>query len=140
MAERIFAALGSKPSGKTVAILGLTFKPNTDDIRESPSLDIVPALEDAGVHVRVFDPEGMAEARKHLKNVTYCADSYEAMKGADALAILTEWNEFRSLDVERMKQCLRHPVVVDLRNVCNPTEMQAAGFDYRAIGRPPSTA
>ncbi len=140
MAERILAALGAKPSGKTVALLGLTFKPNTDDIRESPSLDIVPALEGAGVQVRVFDPEGMAEAKKHLKNATYCADSYEAMEGADALVILTEWNEFRNLDVERMKQCLRHPVVVDLRNVCNPAEMRGAGFDYRAIGRLPSTA
>ncbi|MCE2510679.1 MAG: UDP-glucose/GDP-mannose dehydrogenase family protein [Alphaproteobacteria bacterium] len=140
MAQRILAALGPKPSGKTVAVLGLTFKPNTDDVRESPSLDIVPVLEDAGVQVRVFDPEGMEEARKHLKNATYCSNSYEAMEGADALAILTEWNEFRSLDVARMKTCLRHPVVVDLRNVCNPEEMRAAGFDYRAIGRSSTAA
>lgn len=140
MAERILGALGSEPSGKTVAILGLTFKPNTDDVRESPSLDIVPILEEAGVQVRVFDPEGMEEAKKHLKNATYCANSYEAMEGADALAILTEWNEFRSLDVARMKKCLRHPLVVDLRNVCNPEEMRAAGFDYRALGRPSPAA
>jgi len=140
MAKRILVALGQRPSGKTVAILGLTFKPNTDDIRESPSLDIVPDLEEAGVHVRAFDPEGMAEAKKYLKNITYCVDSYEAMEGADALVILTEWNEFRNLDIKRMKQCLRHPVVVDLRNVCNPIEMRAAGFDYQAIGRLLSTA
>jgi len=135
MTERILAAIGSDPAGKTAAILGLTFKPNTDDMRESPSLDIVPALEEAGVRVRAFDPEGMEEAKKLLKGVTYCADSYEAMKEADVLVILTEWNEFRSLDLERMKQLLRQPVVVDLRNVCNPSEMRMAGFDYRALGR-----
>ena len=136
MTERILAAIGPNPSGGTVAILGLTFKPNTDDMRESPSLDIVPALEKAGVKVRAFDPEGMTEAKKLLKGVTYCEDSYEAMTGADVLVLLTEWNEFRSLDLARMKQILNRPVVVDLRNVYNPSEMRAAGFDYRSIGRP----
>jgi len=136
MTERILAAIGPDPDGRTVAILGLTFKPNTDDMRESPSLDIVPALEAAGVKVRAFDPEGMGEARKLLKGVTYCEDSYEAMTGADVLVLLTEWNAFRSLDLVRMKQLLRRPVIVDLRNVYNPSEMRAAGFDYRAIGRP----
>ncbi|PCJ58545.1 MAG: UDP-glucose 6-dehydrogenase [Rhodospirillaceae bacterium] len=136
MTERILAAIGSDPDGRTVAILGLTFKPNTDDMRESPSLDIVPGLEAAGVKVRAFDPEGMGEARKLLKSVTYCEDSYEAMTGADVLVLLTEWNAFRSLDLVRMKQLLRRPVIVDLRNVYNPSEMRAAGFDYRAIGRP----
>lgn len=136
MAERILEAIGPKPAGKTVAILGLTFKPNTDDMRESPSLDIVPALEAAGIKVRAFDPEGMEAAKKVLKGVIYCKDAYEAMEGADGLAILTEWNEFRSLDLQRMKTCLRWPVIVDLRNVCNPLEMAEAGFDYQSVGRP----
>ncbi len=136
MTERILAAIEPDPDGKTVAILGLTFKPNTDDMRESPSLDIVPALEAAGVKVRAFDPEGMAEAKKLLKDVTYCEDSYEAMTDADVLVLLTEWNAFRSLDLVRMKQLLHRPVIVDLRNIYNPSEMRAAGFDYRAIGRP----
>ncbi|MEW5703482.1 MAG: UDP-glucose/GDP-mannose dehydrogenase family protein [Pseudomonadota bacterium] len=136
MAERILEAIGPKPAGKTVAILGLTFKPNTDDMRESPSLDIVPALEAMGIKVRAFDPEGMEAAKKVLKGVTYCKDAYEAMEGADGLAILTEWNEFRSLDLQRMKACLRRPVIVDLRNVCNPLEMAEAGFDYQSVGRP----
>ncbi len=138
MAARVIAAVGGSVAGKTVALLGLTFKPNTDDMRESPSLDIVPALLAAGAKVKAHDPEGMAEAKKLLAGVEFCAGPYEAMQGADALVIVTEWNAFRSLDLARMKSLLRAPVVVDLRNIYNPREMAAAGFRYFSIGRPPS--
>ncbi len=138
MAARVIAACGGGVSGKTIAVLGLTFKPNTDDMRESPSLDIVPALQAAGARVKAHDPEGMDEARKLLPDVEYCAGPYEAMQGADALVIVTEWNAFRSLDIARMKAALKAPVVVDLRNVYNPREMAAAGFRYSSIGRPPA--
>ncbi len=138
MAARVIAACGGVVAGKTVAVLGLTFKPNTDDMRESPSLDIVPALLAAGAKVRAHDPEGMAEAKKLLPAIEYCDGPYEAMQGADALVIVTEWNAFRSLDLARMKAALKAPVVVDLRNVYNPREMAAAGFRYCSIGRPPA--
>ena len=135
MAERILAALKGGPKGRTVGILGLTFKPNTDDMREAASLEIIPALQEAGVAVRAFDPEGMEEAKKLLPGVRWCENAYEAMEGADLLAILTEWNEFRALDPGRMKELLRQPVVVDLRNIYDPLAMRAAGFDYRCVGR-----
>ncbi|MBL8662151.1 MAG: UDP-glucose/GDP-mannose dehydrogenase family protein [Candidatus Odyssella sp.] len=138
MAARVIAACGGGVAGKTIAVLGLTFKPNTDDMRESPSLDIVPALQAAGARVKAHDPEGMDEAKKLLPDVEYCAGPYEAMQGADALVIVTEWNAFRSLDIARMKAALKAPVVVDLRNVYNPREMAAAGFRYSSIGRPPA--
>ena len=137
MAGRIIAALGEAPAGKTVAVLGLTFKPNTDDMRESASLEIIPALQEAGVTVRAFDPEGMAEAKKLLRDVIWCENAYAALEGADAVTILTEWNEFRALDLERVKALLRRPVMVDLRNIYNPVEMMAAGFEYSCVGRPP---
>jgi len=136
MAARVVAACGGSVAGKTIAVLGLTFKPNTDDMRESPSLDIVPALLAAGAKVRAHDPEGMDEAKKLLSAVEYCPGPYEAMQGADALVIVTEWNAFRSLDLARMKSLLKSPVVVDLRNIYNPREMAAAGFRYSSIGRP----
>jgi len=136
MAQRIIEACGGSVQGKTIAVLGLTFKPNTDDMRDSPSLDIVPALQQAGANVRAYDPEGMNEARKLLPGTEFCAGAYEAMRGADAVAILTEWNEFRALDFGQMKALLREPVMVDLRNVYNPADMRAAGFAYRSIGRP----
>ena len=136
MAERVLAALGGSAKGKTVAALGLTFKPNTDDMRDSPSLAILPALQKAGATIRAFDPEGMAEAKKLMPDLTYCRDAYDCMSGADAVAIITEWNEFRNLDLIRMKQLLRQPAVVDLRNVYNPAEMAEAGFRYTSIGRP----
>jgi UDPglucose 6-dehydrogenase len=135
MAERIIAACGGSVAGKTIAVLGLTFKPNTDDMRDSPSLEIVPALLHAGARVRAYDPEGMHEARRLLPEVTYCANAYETMEGADALAILTEWNQFRALDLRRVKALLRTPIVVDLRNIYDPRQMTAAGFDYSCIGR-----
>jgi UDPglucose 6-dehydrogenase len=135
MAERIRTALGGSPSGKIVALLGLTFKPNTDDMREAPSLAIAPALIEAGAVVRAHDPEGMTEARKLMPDVVYCDDPYEAMTGADAVVFLTEWNSYRALDLRRMKSVLRQPVVVDLRNIYRPGEMRAAGFRYSSIGR-----
>jgi len=136
MAERIIAACDGSVDGKTIAILGLTFKPNTDDMRDAPSLDIVPALLAAGAAVRAFDPEGMGEARALLPDIAYCEDAYDAMSGADAVVILTEWNEFRALNLDRVRSVLSAPVMVDLRNVYNPADMVAAGFRYVSVGRP----
>jgi len=135
MAERIVAACGGSVAGKTVAVLGLTFKPNTDDMRDSPALDIVPALQAAGANVRAYDPEGMAEAAKMMDGIKFGQSAYEAMEGADAVAIVTEWNEFRALDLARMKRLLKAPVIVDLRNVYDPKDMRAAGFEYSCVGR-----
>ncbi|HWB50203.1 MAG TPA: UDP-glucose/GDP-mannose dehydrogenase family protein [Stellaceae bacterium] len=142
MADRIAAACGGSVAGKTLAVLGLTFKPNTDDMRESPSLAILPALTAAGAVIRAFDPEGMSEARKLLPDLTYCDDAYGAIEGADALVLLTEWNEFRAFDLARVRSLLRAPLIIDLRNIYHPDEMTAAGFVYHSIGRtsaaPPS--
>jgi len=135
MAERIIAAMGGNPKGKTVAVLGLTFKPNTDDMRESSSVTIIPALQKHGVKVRAHDPEGMDEAKKQMPDLDYVNDPYEAIDGADALVILTEWNSYRSLDLDRVKTMLKQPVFVDLRNIYRPAEMLAAGFQYSSLGR-----
>ena len=135
MADRIVAACGGSVAGKTIAVLGLTFKPNTDDMRDSPALAIIPALQAAGAAVRAYDPEGMDEARKLMDGIIYAPGAYEAMDGADAVAIVTEWNEFRGLDVARMKKLLKAPVLVDLRNVYDPKDMRAAGFHYTCVGR-----
>jgi UDPglucose 6-dehydrogenase len=139
MAERIVAACGGAVEGKTLAVLGLTFKPNTDDMRDSPSLAILPALRAAGAAIRAYDPEGMAEARTLLPDLVYCASAYEAMEGADALVLVTEWNEFRALDLARVKALLTAPVIVDLRNIYKPDAMAEAGFRYTSIGRQPAT-
>ncbi len=136
MAERVVAACGGSVRGKTLAVLGLTFKPNTDDMRESPSLAIVPALQRAGAVIRAYDPEGMSEAKKLLAGIDYCRGPYEALQGADAAVLVTEWNVFRGLDLKRMKAAMKAPVVVDLRNMYNPADMAAAGFRYSCIGRP----
>ena len=136
MATKIVEACGGSVMGKTIAVLGLTFKPNTDDMRESPSLDIVPELQNAGATVRAFDPQGMAEAKHLLPNVVWCEDAYDAMKGADALAIVTEWNEFRALDLDRARTLLKAPIMVDLRNIYRPADVAAAGLRYVSIGRP----
>jgi UDPglucose 6-dehydrogenase len=133
MAEKIDSAFGGV-KGKTIAVLGLTFKPNTDDMRDSPSLVIVPWLQDHGAMVRGFDPEGMKEARKTL-NMEMCADTENALDGADGVVILTEWNEFRALDLSRTKQLLKTPLMVDLRNIYRPEEMAKAGFTYVSVGR-----
>ncbi|MCZ6510380.1 MAG: UDP-glucose/GDP-mannose dehydrogenase family protein [Alphaproteobacteria bacterium] len=137
MGEKIIAACGGSVEGKTIAVLGLTFKPNTDDMRDAPSLVIVPRLLEAGAEVRAFDPAGMEEARQILTGVTWCEDSYSAMTGADAVVILTEWNEFRALDLRRIKSLLSAPLMIDLRNIYSPDELARNGFDYISIGRPP---
>jgi len=137
MADRVVAACGGSVAGKTIAVLGLTFKPGTDDMREAPSLAIVPVLMAAGARVQTFDPEGMANARPLLpRDVIYAESPYAAIEGADALVILTEWNEFRALDLARVKALLKAPVFVDLRNVYRPADMRAEGFVYSSIGRP----
>jgi UDPglucose 6-dehydrogenase len=137
MADKIAAACGGALAGKSLAVLGLTFKPNTDDMRDSPSLAILPALMAAGAAIRGYDPGGMAEAEKLLPDLTYCGDAYETMVGADALVILTEWNAFRALDLDRVRSLLAVPLVIDLRNIYQPEEMTAAGLSYVSVGRPP---
>ena len=136
MAAKIVEHCGGSIAGKTIAVLGLTFKPNTDDMRDAPSLDILPALIEAGAAVRAYDPEGLDEAKKLLDGVAWCEGAYEALEGADALVIITEWNAFRALDLARVKELMKAPVMVDLRNIYDPREMAAAGFDYTGIGRP----
>ena len=136
MAERILALLGNQPEGKHVAVLGLTFKPNTDDMRDAPSLTILPRLRAAGIEVAAHDPVGMAEAKKVLPDIRYCDDAYEALTGADALVLLTEWNAYRGMDIHRMRDLMRTPLVIDLRNVYRSREMRRAGFAYHSLGRP----
>jgi UDPglucose 6-dehydrogenase len=137
MAQRVVHACGGNVAGKTLAILGVTFKPNTDDMRDSPSLVIIPELQKAGATIRAFDPEGMKEAAKLLDNVAFCGNAYEAMEGADAVVIVTEWNEFRALDLARVMNLMRTPTVIDLRNIYKPEDMSAAGFYYVSVGRAP---
>ena len=137
MAEKVIAHCGGSVDGKTIAVLGLTFKPNTDDMREAPSLDIIPALQGAGAKVRAYDPAGMEAAKRLLDGVVWCDGVYETMEGADALVIVTEWNAFRALDLARVKRLMKAPVMIDLRNIYDPAEMSAAGFRYASIGRPP---
>jgi UDPglucose 6-dehydrogenase len=137
MAQRVVAACGGSVAGKTIGVLGLSFKPNTDDMRDAPSLDIVPALCEAGARVQAYDPAAMGEAKRMLDGVDYKASAYDAAAGADCLVVLTEWNQFRALDPKRLKQLLRQPVVVDLRNIFNPVEMRGLGFAYDCVGRPP---
>ncbi len=136
MATRVVAACGGSVKGKTVAVLGLTFKPNTDDMRDSPSLDILPALQAEGAKIVAYDPEGMHEAKSMLPGVELAKDAYSAMEGADCALIITEWNEFRALQLDRVKKLLKKPVIVDLRNCYAPADMKAAGFEYTSIGRP----
>ena len=135
MAGRVEKALGGSLKGKTVALLGLTFKPNTDDMRDAPSLDIAPALVAAGATVRAFDPEGMTEAAHLLPDVQMTDSAYAAAEGADAVVIVTEWDPFRALDLDRLKQLMNRPVLVDLRNIYRPEDMAARGFQYSGIGR-----
>ena len=136
MIDKIVQACGGGVAGKTVAVLGVTFKPNTDDVRESPSLVILPGLVERGATVRAFDPAGMDEARRVLEDVHWSRDSYDAMTDADAVVILTEWNEFRALDLARVKSLMKTPLIVDLRNIYEPAEVAAAGFRYVSVGRP----
>jgi len=135
MAQKVIKAVdGQDLSGKTIGVLGLTFKPNTDDMRDAPSLDIVPALQAAGATVQAFDPEGH-EAQHMLKDVDFKTDPYEVAEGADALVIITEWDQFRALDLDRIKLLMKRPVLVDLRNIYKPDDMRARGFAYTSVGR-----
>ena len=140
LARRVIDACGGSVAGKIVAVLGLTFKPNTDDMREAPSLALVPALIEAGAIVRAHDPQGMEQAKRLLHGVHFCDGPYQATDGADALVIVTEWDAYRALDLDRIKQGLKSPVVVDLRNIYRPEEMAAKGFHYFSIGRPAARA
>jgi UDPglucose 6-dehydrogenase len=135
MARKVSAALGGDVRGKTVAILGLTFKPNTDDMREAPSIPLITALQDMGAKVRAYDPVGMEQAKTVIGNVAFCDDAYSCAKGAAALVIVTEWEQFRALDFDRLKAVMAQPVLVDLRNVYQPDEMARRGFAYEGIGR-----
>ena len=136
MAGRIIKACGGSVDGKTIAVLGLAFKPNTDDMRDSPSLDIIPELQKKGAYVQAYDPEAMGEAAELLSDVDYKANAYETIEGADALVIVTEWDQFRALDLTRVKNLLSSPIIVDLRNIYVPQEMDEMGFSYSSIGRP----
>jgi UDPglucose 6-dehydrogenase len=136
MAGRIMTACGGSVRGRTIAVLGVAFKPNTDDMRDAPSLSIVPALQDAGAHVQAFDPAAMHEAEPLLPGVAWCTDPYAAASGAHAVALLTEWNEFRGLDLERLGSTMAQRVFVDLRNVYRPEVVRALGFAYTSVGRP----
>jgi UDPglucose 6-dehydrogenase len=137
MAERVIAACGGGVAGKTIAVLGLTYKPETDDMRDAPSLTVLPMLVAAGARIRAFDPAGIACARQLLPSaVEYAANAMDAAKGADALVLLTEWNEFRALSPERLRAAMRGDAILDLRNVWDPAAMRAAGLRYTSIGRP----
>ena len=135
MARKVAHALGGELRGKTVAILGLTFKPNTDDMREAPSIPLITALQDMGAKVRACDPVGMEQAKLAIEHVTFCDDAYTCAEGASALVIVTEWEQFRALDFARLKATMAQPVLVDLRNIYRPEELARAGFAYEGIGR-----
>ncbi len=135
MARKVAAALGGSVRGKIIAVLGLTFKPNTDDTRDSPAFPLIMALQDLGAAVRSYDPAGMEQAKPALPSVTYCTSSYAAAEGADAVVIVTEWEQFRALDFDRLRSVMAQPVIVDLRNVYRPDEMLRANFRYVSVGR-----
>jgi UDPglucose 6-dehydrogenase len=136
MARKVAAALGGNLRGKTVGVLGLTFKPNTDDMREAPSIPLITALQDLGATVQAYDPVGMDQAKLELPDITYCDSPYNCAEKADALVIVTEWEQFRALDLKRLKKQMAHPLIVDLRNIYQPEEMTEQGFTYESIGRP----
>ncbi|HEY5830867.1 MAG TPA: UDP-glucose/GDP-mannose dehydrogenase family protein [Hyphomicrobiaceae bacterium] len=140
MGRKVIAACGGSVRGSTIAVLGLTFKPNTDDMRDAPSIALITALQDAGAKVRAYDPEGMKQAQSVLENVEYADNAYSCIDGADALVIVTEWDAFRALDLERVRKLLKRPVVVDLRNIYRPKEMAQRGFIYEGVGRPGSAS
>jgi UDPglucose 6-dehydrogenase len=135
MARKVVAALDGSVRGKTVAVLGLTFKPNTDDTRDSPAIPLITALQDQGATVRAYDPAGMEQAKPQLKGVQYCNGAYAAAEGAHAIVIATEWEQFRALDLHRLKTVMAQPVIVDLRNIYRTEEMKRAKFRYVAVGR-----
>ncbi len=135
MGQKVIDAMGGDTHSKTVALLGLTFKANTDDMRDSPAIDIVKTLKDAGITVRAYDPEGMDTSKAVIDGLTYCENSYDAMTGADATVIVTEWDAFRALDLDRAKELLKRPLLVDLRNLYSRTDVEKHGFEYVAVGR-----
>jgi UDPglucose 6-dehydrogenase len=135
MARKVLAAAGGNLRGKTVAVLGLTFKPNTDDMRDSPSIPLITALQDMGATVRAYDPEGMEQARAVLNGVAYADDAYACAERADVLVIVTEWEQFRALDFAALKQAMAQAVIVDLRNIYPPEEAKKHGFAYSGVGR-----
>ncbi len=136
MAGRVIDICGGSVEGKTIAVLGLTFKPNTDDMRDAPSLDIIPALQKAGATIRGYDPQGMEEANLLLENVEYCADAYQCMEGSNVAVIVTEWNQFRALDLERVSNLVADKILIDLRNIYSREEVNLNGLTYHSIGRP----
>lgn len=136
MARRVIAALHGDVRGKTIALLGLTFKPNTDDMRDAPSLSLITALQDAGAQIRAYDPQGMEAAAGLVSNVVFAASAYDCVDQADALVIVTEWDAFRALDLDRIRSALANPIVIDLRNIYRPAEMRNKGFHYVSVGRP----
>ncbi|UAJ12685.1 UDP-glucose dehydrogenase family protein [Glacieibacterium megasporae] len=135
MARKVVAACDGSVRGKTIAILGLTFKPNTDDMRDSPAIAVVQALQDAGAKIRAFDPEGVEQAKLVLTEVDYATDPYDCVAGADATVLMTEWDAFRGLDIDRLGKAMAHPVLIDLRNVYRPDEMARRGIAYTSVGR-----
>lgn len=135
MARKVVAAAGGEVRGKTIAVLGLTFKPNTDDMRDSPAIAIIQALQDAGAVIRAYDPEGTEQAKLVLNNVHYAQDAYDAAQGAEVAVLVTEWDAFRALDLDRLKAAMAAPAIVDLRNVYRPEEVRARGFSYASVGR-----
>jgi UDPglucose 6-dehydrogenase len=135
MARRVASAMGGHIRGKSIGVLGLTFKPDTDDMREAPSLSLVAGLQDLGAVVRAYDPVGMEQARQELPNIEYCSDAYVCARGADALVIVTEWAQFRALDLAKLKGEMAKPIIIDLRNIYRPDDMARIGFTYESIGR-----
>ncbi len=135
MVDKIRGVLGGNLAGKTIAVLGLSFKPNTDDMRDAPSVAIIQALQKEGASVRAYDPVAIEEAKKFLPDITYCDGSYSCAEGADALVFMTEWNQFRILDLQKLKHSMKSPIVIDLRNVYEPSKMRAEGFRYACVGR-----
>jgi UDPglucose 6-dehydrogenase len=138
MARKVSSAFAGVLRGKTISVLGLTFKPNTDDMREAPSIPLITALQDMGAKVRVFDPVGMEQAKTMITDVTYCLGPYDCVEEADAVVIVTEWEQFRALDLDRVRELMACPVVIDLRNVYRPDDMKKHGFAYSCVGRPPT--
>ena len=136
MARKVSAAFAGSLRGKTIAVLGLTFKPMTDDMREAPSIPLVTALQDMGATVRAFDPAGMGHAKMVLPDVTYCEGPYSCADGADGLVIVTEWEQFRALDLDRIKQQMACPVLIDLRNIYSRDDVEKHGFFYMGVGKP----
>ena len=136
MAGKVIKALNGDVRGKSIAVLGLAFKPETDDMRDSPTIPLINGLEKEGAKIRAYDPQAMDNAKKFFKNVAFCHDAYETAEGAEALVIATEWNEFRALNLDRVKKLLKNPMIIDLRNVYDPLRMKAEGFTYISVGRP----